>query len=139
LALHEENHETTYLYYLLYIFAQAFWRIAELLILVIIFRTISESSLSNLAQKLSGLHKVLVVIIALVSATAYAFYIAQIVAIMRGSGFTSVVFDGVRYASTAYHGIYLVAALLAGVESLTVLLKARSKVRSHSSSYISFL
>lgn len=130
LALHEESHETTYLYYLLYIFAQPFWRIAEVLILVIIYRTIAEFSLSNLAQKFAGLHKLLVLIIALISATAYGFYVAQIVTIMRGNRVTKLEYDGVRYASMAYYVIYLIAALLAGLESLTVLLKARSKVCS---------
>ena len=130
MALHEENHTTTHLYYLLYIFAQPFWRIAEILILVIIYRTIAESSISNLAYKLGGLHKVLIVLIALTSVITYGVYVTQQAGMINGNYYGGVVTQGLRYGSVAYYALYLLAALLAGVESLTVLLKARSKVRS---------
>lgn len=132
LALREEDTEVVYLYYIMYVFTNGFWRVSDLLILGIIYRTIAESSMANLARKLSGLHKLIVIILGLLSIAAYGMYIAQIVDTIRGRySYNQTAYRGYQYTSIAYYSLYLVAALLAGLESFLVMFRARSKVCLH--------
>lgn len=133
MVLKEEEYVTTRLYYILYIFGELFFRIADLLILAIIFRCIAESSLANLARKLAKLHKLLIVVLTFLSVAAFALYTTRIVYQLTSSSSIMEVYKTYEYISVAYQAVYLIAALLAGLESVTLFLRSRSKVHPHPS------
>lgn len=133
IVLGEERHVTTRLYWITYICSELFWRIADILILAIIFRCIAESSLANLARKLAKLHKLIFITLTFLSIAAFAMATAQIVYKMIIAYLNSQVLKTYEIVTVTYHALYLFAAILAGFESFTLFLRSRSKVSTLSS------
>lgn len=129
-AFRHANANVSYDYLNIYIFSNGLWRIADILILAIIYRTIAESSLSNLARRLLKWHRGIIVLVALNALATWSAGVAALVYLITekqgsyqdyGNGMESIM-------SFTYHGLFLPAGLLAGLESWLVTSQVRSKV-----------
>lgn len=76
------------------------------------------------------MHKVVVLLIAIVSIVGFSLATARTVSIMRnGKASNGLISNGWMYTDFAYYLMYTSAALLAVFESWTVLAKERTKVQ----------
>jgi hypothetical protein len=127
LILRRANAIVPHNYLCAFVFSDGLWRIADILILAIIYRTIAESSSSNLARRLFKWHRAIIVLVALDALATWIFYtVALMVLVTEQQGRLDVKTESMMLFT--YQGLYLPAALLAGLESWLVASQARSEV-----------
>ncbi|CAG8953149.1 hypothetical protein HYFRA_00003348 [Hymenoscyphus fraxineus] len=132
-ALFETRAAVVHLFYIVYILESCFWRISEIMILSIIFRTLYESSSSRMVRGLPAINGVATTILALVSLTGFGLYTGYIAtgAIASYSyGYGDEDPIPRLYGASVdfgYHILYLIATVTIGVYSVLILIKERSK------------
>lgn len=115
-------------YYITCFFIDGLWRIADPLILAIVYRTIAQSSTVNMARRLYKWHRATIIILVLGLMVMYGLSAWAIWSYVTARDPVIVTPSINAFTSMIYYPVYLLAALLAGVESLVVWLHARSKV-----------
>lgn len=135
-GLRESNTETTYLYYLTYIFSYLFSNIEFVVILWVVFRTAVEGGMSRTIHKFSVVNLIIIGIIAALAAAVYGMQVAQWVWTIKDGDI--LYYDHYdldksnSQVTLALLALYFVATIYAiGVGSIS-LIKARSLV-GHSS------
>jgi hypothetical protein len=127
-GLHEAVTNTTYLYYIVYIFNSLSWRLYEILILTVILRTVVENTSSPQLHKLSPLNIVGIVLLGALTTAGFGMFVASIAYLLK-DGFSHS--DLTKYSaevSLAYDSLYLVTVIFAAFIGVVVLIKERSKV-----------
>lgn len=121
----------TYLYYIIFILESAFWRVAEILILAIILRTLYESSASKIVNPLPTINGVATTILTLLSMAGFGLYTADIASDIANGTFLyyrSLARYG-GYIDFGYDVLYLLMAIIIAIYALLIFVKERSKVR----------
>jgi len=130
IALSEEETETIYLYYLTYIFQGLFWRISEVLILLVVLKTAIESTVSRAIHKLSGLNIAAVILVALLTISSFGIYVAKYAYIFMDGPYAPYDHGNLEKSSyevtIAYESLLLVAVIYGAIIGFITLVKERS-------------
>ncbi|KAH8654463.1 hypothetical protein BGZ60DRAFT_154685 [Tricladium varicosporioides] len=133
IGLSESVTKTIYLYTLTYIFSYLFFALSELLILGIILRTLCESTGSHKVHKMNGFHIAVIILLALLITAAFGLRITEIAyTLIYGYGYVYgnyvPYFIERGYVQLAYQALYFVVSIYAGLLSLFLAAKERTKV-----------
>jgi hypothetical protein len=128
LGFHMADPKVSHSYLRIYIFSNNLWRIADILVLAIVYRTIAQSSKANLARRLFKWHRAIISILGLGTFGMCGINVWTIVARMKDKDENPNPGALDSFMSILFYPFYLVAALVAGLESLLVLVRAQTKV-----------
>lgn len=127
LGFHMADAEVPQSYLRIYILSNNLWRLADILILAIVYRTIAQSSKANLARRLFKWHRAIISILALGAFAVCGLNIwLTVYSIQEKQENPST--EGFTLTSVMFYPFYLLAGLIAGLESLLVMVQSQTKV-----------
>lgn len=134
IGLPESQARTTRLYYLNYIFEDLAWRISDLVVLIVIFQTISHTSTTGLALRLPVFSTAAFVLLGVLSAASCGMYAFEIFAFIAEQDFESSFYNvsiQKENVELAYDALYFVASVFAALSAFYVTVREHSKVWLH--------